>query len=821
MSRPTGVGEQARVASTATVSCGAAGRSARRRIGLIALLSAAGLLASPLAAAQSLSEQQVLRAPARGEGAPDLLMGGQVAIDGDLAVVAERRMGSLLRGYRRVAGVWQRAPELDRRVATESIDDLALSEGRLIYGAEIANGGGRRVRVLRATATGWVSEFGATAAGSSYGASVAIAGPRALVGDPGGLGGRGRVFTMTLDESAGTWDTGSTLTATPSILEAGFGRQVALAAGTALVGAETEPVNGLDDAGAAYVFALTQSTWSQASRFTAPTPSAGGRFGMEVAISGLNEATPDRMLIASYENAGAGRVYAYRRSVETWVSSFTITPPVTQAAQEFGATISLDGDVAVIGARRFDLGAVNAGVVYGVDFNANFTAATFVQRGDPAAQAEALAGFAVAIDREGPTVLVGAPLTDVDGNTDQGAVLMSIGSAGTPFPALQRVFPLGQGLTIALFGRSLSTQADTLVVGAPGEASGALPAVGAVYVYGRHPDGTYAPPTRIGNPQGFAADFFGEGVAVHGDLLLVGAPNVDTNGVDAGAVYVYRRSAGVWNVERVLLSPCNSTQRRAFGRRIEFDGTRAMIGGICPPPPGGSSADVGVDIATRQPDGSWTFGLAAAASRMSDGGWDDGLAVIGSHNANGNLGGVEAGLVRTFAFQGGQWQFVGTSDNGSNTPSPQGYGYDLGIDRGLLAVASYRPNTPVVVRRRSGTQFLPEASLLPSGLGANEAVQHVAVRGERIAVAAIVHTVTVNQQGAVFLFERQLGSWQQAQRLVASSPVTQSYFGSVMAFAEDGSLVVAAPEESSTFEYQGAVYVFAEPPVAVFSDGFE
>jgi hypothetical protein len=76
------------------------------------------------------------------------------------------------------------------------------------------------------------------------------------------------------------------------VLEAGFGRQVAIAAGTALVGAETEPVNGLDDAGAAYVFALTQSTWSQVSRFTAPTPSAGGRFGMEVAISGLLNRRP-------------------------------------------------------------------------------------------------------------------------------------------------------------------------------------------------------------------------------------------------------------------------------------------------------------------------------------------------------------------------------------------------------------------------------------------------------------------------------------------------------------------------------------------------
>lgn len=786
-------------------------------LGLAALL----LAAAPWARAQDLQLRQVLQAPAQGEGAPGRLFGARVAIDGDLAVVSERRMGAQLRGYRRIAGAWQRAPELDRRRADENPKAIALSEDALIYSAERANGAGSVVRVLRATPTGWVDAYAVQSSDPDLGASVAIAGMRAVIGHPGANSAAGAAYVLTRSAGGTTWSETAVLQASPLQSGARLGQSVSIVSGAVVAGAPSETVNGVDDAGAAHVWELTQSTWNAVARLTAPTPAANARLGSAVAISGLDEGTPDRLLVATQENAGAGRVRAYRRGTSTWGAAFVIDPPTLQAGQNFGYALSMDGDTAVIGSHGFDLGATDAGVVYGADFNAGFSSATLTARGDAAPQTGAFTGFAVAIDRAGPTVLAGAPLADADGNTDQGVVLMSIGSGGTPFPPLQRVFALGQGLNIALFGRSLSTHSDTMVVGAPGEAVGALPGVGAVYVHGRLPDGTYAAPTRIGNPQGLAADFFGEGVAIHGDLLLVGAPNVDTNGTDAGAVYVYRCSAGVWSVERVLLSPCESTQRRAFGRRIAFDGTRAMIGGICPPPPGGSSADIGVDIATRQPDGSWTFGLAAAASRMSDGGWDDGLAVIGSHNANGNLGGVEAGLVRTFAFQGGQWQFVGTSDNGNNTPSPQGYGYDLDIDQGLLAVASYRPNTPVVVRRRNGQQFLPDASLLPSGLGASDPVQHVAVRGERIAVAAIGHTVTVDQQGAVFVFERQLGNWQQRQRLVASNPVTQSYFGSVMAFGADDSLVVAAPEESSTFEFQGAVYVFTPPANSVFADGFE
>lgn len=108
----------------------------------------------------------------------------------------------------------------------------------------------------------------------------------------------------------------------------------------------------------------------------------------------------------------------------------------------------------------------------------------------------------------------------------------------------------------------------------------------------------------------------------------------------------------------------------------------------------------------------------------------------------------------------------------------------------------------------------------PTGWSDAYAVQHVAVRGERIAVAAIGHTVTVGQLGAVLAFERQFGSWQQRKRLVAPNPVIQSYFGSVMAVGADDSLVVSAREESSMFEFQSAVYAFTPPASNLLADGF-
>jgi len=778
------------------------------------------------AIAQNYAERQVLHATAQGEGFVGMMFGGAVAIDGDLAVVSEVNLGATtqLRGYRRNGGNWLPAPELSIRNNGETVIDIALSDGNLIYSVTHLPTSSRTVRVMRATATGWVQDYALNSSQIEFGQAVAIAGTRAVIGHPGIQSNAGAVYVFERVSGGGNnWT--NTATLVPSTPQAGaeFGYTVAIVSGAVVAGAISEDVNSgglLQSAGAAYVFELTTPSWIQINRLVAPTPLAGARFGRSVAISGLDEGTPDRLLIGSSESNTSGRVYAYRRGTSNWVSSFVLNPPTAQAGQEFGFSLSMDGDTALIGAYSFDIGGSDTGVVYGADFNNGFTSATLLQRTDPLQEVGAITGFAVAIDRNGPTALIGAPLADAYGNANQGVVLMSQGSAGTPFPLLQRVFDLGQGLSNARFGSAVSADGEMLLVGAPGESVGNAASIGAAYLFRRGPDGIYLLETRWQSPQGGVADFFGDAVAIKGDVALVGAPYVDLGGTDAGIVYVYRRTAGVWNIEAQLFSQCASTSRRAFGRRIAFDGTHAMIGGVCPPATGGGpSNDVGVQIATLQQNGTWTFGLDTYSSRMNAGAWDNGLAIIGNPNTRGPLDDIEAGFVRMSLFDGSNWVGNGPSDNGSNTPTSQGYGYGLSVDQGTLAIASYRPNTPVIVRRRSGNNFLPEASLVPSGLTVSDATQAVAVQGVRIAIGAPLHTVSVNQQGAAFLFEKRLGVWQQTQRLVASNPRQQSYFGSTLVWAPNATLIVGAPEESPLFPFEGALYVYTEPPL--LNDGFE
>lgn len=96
------------------------------------------------------------------------------------------------------------------------------------------------------------------------------------------------------------------------------------------------------------------------------------------------------------------------------------------------------------------------------------------------------------------------------------------------------------------------------------------------------------------------------------------------------------------------------------------------------------------------------------------------------------------------------------------------------------------------MRRRSGDDVLPETNLLPSGIAPAEPLLAVAVHGERIAVGAPRCRAGIAMEGAVFLLERELGTWQQAQRLLSGTPNMFGAFGSELACASDGALLGSA-----------------------------
>jgi hypothetical protein len=153
------------------------------------------------------------------------------------------------------------------------------------------------------------------------------------------------------------------------------------------------------------------------------------------------------------------------------------------------------------------------------------------------------------------------------------------------------------------FGKDVAISGDTLVVGAPFEASAATGVngnqadnsghAGAAYVFVR--SGTvwtqqaYLKASNTG--QGPSGDRFGTSVAIDGDTIVVGAYQEDSaaTGVNgnqadntagqAGAAYVFVRSGTVWT-QQAYLKASNTGANDSFGFSVAISGDTVVVGAI-------------------------------------------------------------------------------------------------------------------------------------------------------------------------------------------------------------------------------------------------
>ena len=78
-------------------------------------------------------------------------------------------------------------------------------------------------------------------------------------------------------------------------------------------------------------------------------------------------------------------------------------------------------------------------------------------------------------------------------------------------------------------------------------------------------------------PDGDPSDFCGYSVALSGDTAILGAPDEDTKGTDAGAAYVFVRTIGGWAFEQKLVAS-DGGPGKWFGHAVDIDGDVAVVG---------------------------------------------------------------------------------------------------------------------------------------------------------------------------------------------------------------------------------------------------
>jgi trimeric autotransporter adhesin len=417
-----------------------------------------------------------------------------------------------------------------------------------------------------------------------------------------------------------------------------FGVEISLSGDTLAVGATAENSNatgingdqrntGAPRSGAVYVFQRTGTTWVQQAYIKASNTQAGDFFGGTVALSGdtlvVGALGEDSAAIGINQNQAdntsqdSGAVYIFQRIGTNWAQQAYVKPSDTETRQGFGGAIAFSGGTLAVGAigdsssatgvggDPTNQGASRSGAVYVFQRNGTSWIQQAYIKASNTGQDD-LFGDAVALS--GDTLAVGATsesssATGINGdqfNNDaptSGAVYVFTRTGETwSQQAYIKAANTGPARGFG-FGAELAVTGDTLVVGA-GDNSAATgvngnpmesgpQGSGAVYIFQRSASvWTQQAYIKASNPG--IRDRFGGSVALHGDILAVGAPQESSNAtgiggdqtnddmLDAGAVYVFRRTGTTW-AQQAYVKASNPGRRDTFGFSVAVSETMLVV----------------------------------------------------------------------------------------------------------------------------------------------------------------------------------------------------------------------------------------------------
>jgi len=380
------------------------------------------------------------------------------------------------------------------------------------------------------------------AADDAFGGSVSVSGDTAVAGAcnaaVGGNPAQGAAYVFYRNQGGpDAWGWVAKLTADDGVAGDCFGSSVSVSGDTAVVGAEWADA-GL---GAAYVFYRDQGgadTWGQVVKI----PADGELFGCSVSVSG------DTAVVGAYwatvgGNQWQGAAHVFYRDQggpDAWGWVAMLTAADGAEYDEFGYSVSVSGDTAVVGAVLADVG-LGAAYVFYRDQGASDAWGQVAKLTAADGAAGDCLGSSVSVS--GDTAVVGAQDANVGGNNSQGTAYVFYRDQGGA-DAWGQVAKLtaADGGANDNFGASVSVSGDTAVVGAHAADIGGNDDQGAAYVFHRNQGGAdaWGKVAKLTAADGAADDWFGQSISVSGDTAVVGAMLADVGGnVNQGAAYVF------------------------------------------------------------------------------------------------------------------------------------------------------------------------------------------------------------------------------------------------------------------------------------------
>jgi hypothetical protein len=311
------------------------------------------------------------------------------------------------------------------------------------------------------------------------------------------------------------------------------GWEVALVASNALVGA---PHLG---GGAAYLFQDSgNGDWQQAVKFEPDDLVIADVFGFSVSVSettALVGNVPDY-----YATGGVGSAYVFQEDASgNWMQVAKLRGEDSLAGDQFGHSVSLFGNEAIIGARSDDVGlGFGSAYLFKEDDDGNWSQTAKLTAGD------ATFGFGHSVSLFESTALIGSVFDDGSGSRTGAAYVFEEDSSGN-WLLTAKLVP-DDADAHDQFGYSVSLFGDLALVGARFDDDRGEDA-GAAYLFARDMAGDWSQLAKFTGSHAESDDWFGSSVSISESTAVVGAHFADAYGNKSGIAYAFENAGdGQW-----------------------------------------------------------------------------------------------------------------------------------------------------------------------------------------------------------------------------------------------------------------------------------
>ncbi len=338
-----------------------------------------------------------------------------------------------------------------------------------------------------------------------------------------------------------------------------FGSSVSISGNYMIVGAYGNDDKGLSS-GSAYIFEHQGSNWIQQEILTSPDGSTFDQFGKSVSISG------DYAIVgAPLINDEIGSAYIFHRQGDNWTHQKKLTTWDWDKGEgdKFGSSVGIDGDYAVIGAIGDDLGCGAAHI--------------FMRRGSNWIQQAKLIAEDWALDDEfgcevsisGDYVIAGA----YRDNNERGAAYI-FKRQGIDWTQHTKLLA-SDGSIQDCFGYSVALNGDYAILGAYLN-DDQIHDRGSAYIFKLQGD-NWIEQAKLIASDGATDDHFGKSVSICGNTAIIGAPGDYITGNIEGSVYMFKCENNRWT-QQAKLRASDGKYEDNFGSTLSISSSYAIIG---------------------------------------------------------------------------------------------------------------------------------------------------------------------------------------------------------------------------------------------------